>query len=308
MANDWFYLNGEEQVGPYPGEQLHELISAETITRETLIWTEGMPEWLPASEVENLFSPEAVTAEPEAAPPAGKPLLLTGSAATQASRNPYTLSPSSPTPSLAKATATGLYPPVNVPRANYQLYLTFCLYIPLAIGLVILIILAIAAGSASGSPDGEPSDGSALAFGLATIGGFFIFPLSSIVGSIIGYVHLYRAWSILQPTGSPTTPGAAVGFLFIPLFNLYWVFVAYKSLAESWNATMAQYADTRSVFRMSDGLFLAYCIMLIVFSPVGLVLQFIAHSHICKGINSFVSRTQSTGNTPAEASGGLRLS
>lgn len=59
-------------------------------------------------------------------------------------------------------------------------------------------------------------------------------------------VLLYRVWrhviresssSGLQP--SITSPGKAVGFLFIPLFNLYWVFVAIGRLPQDLNTLAA---------------------------------------------------------------------
>ena len=67
-----------------------------------------------------------------------------------------------------------------------------------------------------------------------------------VIAMIYLIVLLYRVWrhvirescsSGLQP--SITSPGKAVGFLFIPLFNLYWVFVAIGKLPADLNTLAA---------------------------------------------------------------------
>ncbi|MDO5565697.1 MAG: zinc-ribbon domain-containing protein [Planctomycetia bacterium] len=49
---------------------------------------------------------------------------------------------------------------------------------------------------------------------------------------INGLILLYRLWVIVPSSMASTTPGHAVGFLFIPIFNIYWQFVAYHQLAQ----------------------------------------------------------------------------
>ncbi|MEG2076117.1 MAG: hypothetical protein RRY34_06405, partial [Victivallaceae bacterium] len=48
-----------------------------------------------------------------------------------------------------------------------------------------------------------------------------------IVSSVFGFMLLYQYWKFIPKSESKTTPGEAVGYLFIPFFNLYWQFVAY---------------------------------------------------------------------------------
>jgi hypothetical protein len=80
---------------------------------------------------------------------------------------------------------------------------------------------------------------------------------------------LYRAWTAIQDGQARTTPGRAVGYLFIPLFNLYWVFVAWGGLAKNFNAFLDRYQiPTR---RLSEGLLLTYCVLMVV----GLVANYI---------------------------------
>jgi uncharacterized RDD family membrane protein YckC len=50
MANYHYVSNGQAQ-GPIPEADLDQLISNGSLTREALIWTEGMPEWQPYATV-----------------------------------------------------------------------------------------------------------------------------------------------------------------------------------------------------------------------------------------------------------------
>ena len=68
-------------------------------------------------------------------------------------------------------------------------------------------------------------------------------PEASLVASLISIPILvptvvftcilhYRCWAAVPKEVARTTPGKAVGFLFIPFFNFYWAFVSYQGLAE----------------------------------------------------------------------------
>ena len=48
----------------------------------------------------------------------------------------------------------------------------------------------------------------------------------------------YRCWKLIPPDIASTTPGKAVGYYFIPLFNLYWMFVTFNRLAKDANRTL----------------------------------------------------------------------
>lgn len=108
----------------------------------------------------------------------------------------------------------------------------------------------------------------------------FLFAAGCMVGLVplvLGLILLYRGWEAVQPLRNilpeerdMPTPGKAVGFLFIPLFNIYWLFVAYYGLSRRANLLLNdRQSNTRQI---SEGLFLAYCIMSLltaaVFVPV----------------------------------------
>lgn len=78
---------------------------------------------------------------------------------------------------------------------------------------------------------------------------------------IYHFIALHRCWAILQGSTARTTPGRAVGRLFIPFYNLYWYFVAYKGLAEDANTFAEMYGLKK---RISIGLSLAVSICCVV--------------------------------------------
>jgi len=70
---------------------------------------------------------------------------------------------------------------------------------------------------------------------------FWLFCLPVWIASIISWAILhYKCWKALPKRFRAVTPGEAVGFLFIPLFNFYWAFVSYVKLATGFNAVRAE--------------------------------------------------------------------
>ena len=107
--------------------------------------------------------------------------------------------------------------------------------------------------------------------------------LPALGASIMSLVYLYRAWNLLQPGGARVTPGKAVGFLFIPFFQLYWVFVAFGGLPAEWNRVMGSHPNLSRAPRLSGGLAMACCAGM--FFGIGIFLFIPLLASICKGIN-----------------------
>jgi GYF domain 2 len=61
----WFFASQGRQEGPYPERQLRDLIAAGTVTADTLVWSEGMANWLRAGDIPGLV---AAGAGPPATP------------------------------------------------------------------------------------------------------------------------------------------------------------------------------------------------------------------------------------------------
>lgn len=82
-----------------------------------------------------------------------------------------------------------------------------------------------------------------------------------IVAVVFSCIILFHLWSLIPKETAKTTPGRAVGFLFIPLFSFYWNFVAIHGLATSLNVetNKLNIADKK----VNEQLSLAFCIVAI---------------------------------------------
>jgi hypothetical protein len=80
-------------------------------------------------------------------------------------------------------------------------------------------------------------------------------------GSSIWYLLLYRAWAAIQDGNASTTPEKAVGFLFIPFYNFYWIFKAWYGFAQDYNRYLDRYALNTP--KLAESLFLVFCIFFI---------------------------------------------
>lgn len=115
--------------------------------------------------------------------------------------------------------------------------------------------------------------------------------------AIIAYLLLlYKAWAAIQDGAVRATPGKAVGFCFIPLFNLYWIFQAFRGYAVDFNG----YAERHDLgARLNEGVFLAYPILLLAaavplinvltFWPMIAVLGIVVWQ-MCEAINAAAKR------------------
>ena len=52
MAEDWYYAQGGERIGPFTETDIAQMIGDETITSSTNLWREGMDDWKKAVETE----------------------------------------------------------------------------------------------------------------------------------------------------------------------------------------------------------------------------------------------------------------
>jgi hypothetical protein len=97
---------------------------------------------------------------------------------------------------------------------------------------------------------------------LEKLGWLFLALLIAAPTIVVSCILLYRAWNQITDGEHRTSPGKAVGFCFIPLFNLYWYFVAYLGLAEDLNKyTAARRIPAKPI---STGLAITYCVLLVV--------------------------------------------
>jgi hypothetical protein len=259
----WYVMQGDQQLGPYTGEQLVAYATEGNIARESLIWAEGLENWMPAGEVEGVFPAQQQPVAAAAAQPAGtnvNPYATPGSNVTQAPQS------------------GGPYPHFTVSSAS------FGMWIGMIIGAIILIATPTILEQFAGERIGQSA--MTILYVLAGVG-----LLLYVFVAILTYMYIFRAWKCLAPGGmARTTPGKAIGFMFIPLFNIYWLFQAIYGLSVDWNKTVSAYPELERAPKMSEGLFMTHCILTLLFTPLAIFTVIPIMLQICRAINFFAFR------------------
>ncbi len=98
---------------------------------------------------------------------------------------------------------------------------------------------------------------------LATFAAGDIFLICSVA---IEFALFYKMWSAIQDSDASVTPGKAVGFLFIPVFNIYWALSMITGFAEDYNAFIRRYSIKTKDLPLV--LFLVYAVMFILSAMV----------------------------------------
>ena len=111
--------------------------------------------------------------------------------------------------------------------------------------------------------------------------------------AVMTLVFIHRMWASIQGGPARMTPGQAVGYLFIPFFNIYWIFQVFWGFARDYN-TMLDRRDMNAA-PLPEGIFLAVPIItLTVWIPglgpitgiVGSVLLLLIVARVCERVNA----------------------
>jgi hypothetical protein len=100
-------------------------------------------------------------------------------------------------------------------------------------------------------------------------------PVPMLLGYIASYVFIYKQWKAIDDGQARTTPGKAIGYLFIPFFNIYWAFNIFFGWPTDYNKYIQRYGIQAP--QLSQGLWIAA----LFFAPVQLYLLFVT----CKAVN-----------------------
>lgn len=96
-----------------------------------------------------------------------------------------------------------------------------------------------------------------------------------LVQTIYVFLMLAKMWSAIQDGQTEITVGKAIGFLFIPFFNIYWIFRAWGSFPAQYNAYVDRYQLPAP--HLSGGIYTAYPILILLSALpfVGIVITII---------------------------------
>jgi hypothetical protein len=157
-----------------------------------------------------------------------------------------------------QAPATPLYDAPAPPPAPWARWVVLAVAVSAALAMTAGIALMIVASVADSRGD-RSSDA------LAGVGALLLFSSCMLyfVKFVARLMWLYAAWSwIPEPqryssAGRRFTPGTAVAFLFIPYFNLYWLFVTHMGLCDA----VDRYAAFHGIpARTPRGLMIGACV------------------------------------------------
>jgi hypothetical protein len=120
-------------------------------------------------------------------------------------------------------------------------------------------------GAALGALDDGQGDGSPLQAlgGVAVLVAVGLF----LARYVVALMWLHASWSAVPPqfrvtrSGRAITPGQAVGYMFIPFYNLYWIFAANLGLADAIDYTLGA---SGSPHRTPRGLVTTACILQVI--------------------------------------------
>ena len=115
---EWFFLESGRQMGPVPVDQLVTLLKTR-LPAGTLVWCDGMADWLKAEDVADLAAQLAPAPAPAAAPPPPSPAPRSVTAPTTSPRTGP--GPSSPRPTY-RIPASASAPRVSSVREDDEPY------------------------------------------------------------------------------------------------------------------------------------------------------------------------------------------
>lgn len=290
----YYYLHNNQQVGPVPMDQL----ASKPITPTTLMWAEGMPDWIPANQIPEL---QAVLVRPTPNPAPGmNPGMNPGTSPAPGYQQPKAFS-HDPFDFGAPVEENIHHTPPTIDSEslnkrwswyNITLWGSFA-------AIPLIIIFAILSEERVMDDD--------LGVALAGFTAFIWFG-ALIASGIIGLTILYKGWENIQDGKQVRTePGTAIGYLFIPIYQYYWLFQAFKGFAEDGNAYVREknyskdevfnegMALTSNIFSLVAAI--PYIGWFLAFIPA-LILHYLMMSNFKKGISLIV-------DAKANATGGM---
>lgn len=128
------------------------------------------------------------------------------------------------------------------------------------------------------------NEGDGETFGLGAMAMFGLWYLLVMAYSIVNVIWLYKFWSWIPPAQRYTSmwkkyisPGTAAGFMFIPYFNIYWMFVVNLGIADILERMRVEYPCSKGPAKT---LALLAIVLPLVFFPAAPFLQYLFAKHV----------------------------
>jgi hypothetical protein len=325
----WYYSFNSSPTGPVDAEALKALFRSGKVTLKTLVWQEGMDDWVKFEEttVYVAFSKEAEQAAQQFAAqrpqpqvqqqpyPQATPQSFQQPIPQQPYQQPYPQQPYQPVypqqpgypapyqpPYQPPAQFTPGYP-VNQaapmpPYAQYPQAVPYYPNQPMMYAPVVPAYRTMKPGSLTGTYV------TWLVFYVLGIAGaflsFLLYRVMSytwgmviqyaiiLTGAIFMFVFLGRCWKIVQDGRASLTPSVAIGNLFIPFYNFYWIFRAFHGLSKEINRFIDRHFGAVAWIKQHKAIpafSLIYCIFVLVNLAYSIAYQIV----LSGGLNSHYS-------------------
>lgn len=243
QENRYFYAVGTQKNGPVSLDDLCALAADEKITRKTRVWQPGMKSWQAAGTLPEIFCDLPPDLESDTL------LVLTPP--------PLTI----PTNQSTRATPSNLWsqPPQAEAIAGSGNFMKQRRTLFIVLWPIAFLLLGLAEFLETSHDDSS---------GYPKLKVLSLLGVGALAIAVANWMKIHhRLWKLLPPSMASTTPGKAVGFYFIPFFNLYWMFVTFHGLARDANRTLSSLGEKR--VRCNEGLALAFSIVIACQMSVG---------------------------------------
>lgn len=299
VPEEWYYSKDAKRKGPVDRAALKKLLESGYVSRDDLVWKQGMAEWVKAGEVKELSvgppplpntEPQVVKCEPDD----GK--VDTGrSSGTNARRRAFEPAagsaggesePPAPgnipgsterpvPPDVPKTSSPDQTAPSGSPSQNAALPFAHArdLDVPspntvLASSCLVLLPLAVMAVA-------YPLSALSPVLGKwMTMGSMILGSPALILFCVFSAIYIYRAWAFVPEQQRSSSPGMMVGLLFLPLVNLVWSFLAVPGLSATTNRLLRSHPSAPPA---PKGLGVAFCLTFpfaFIWSPTPAILFF----------------------------------
>ena len=79
---------------------------------------------------------------------------------------------------------------------------------------------------------------------------------------VLPFVVIYKMWASIRDGNARMTPGKAIGFLFIPFFNLYWLFQVWGGFPTDYNNYVERHR--LNISPLGSGIYTAYPVLIVL--------------------------------------------